>query len=358
MKSKKDVVSKTIAFIIILLGFIASLGIAGIGSFTKIKELIDSQKVEPVYIHSFFEEGKLWFYDASDNLIASYECNGVYCGFAYETIDDEGYALKYFNDGTINEIKTIDDMYAFIIDVPAPQTSENETAEQYTDNEENKYHYETKVQLFHLQSNKIVREYMAVKNYSILPNRTFIVRNMDGKWGVIQFVGQEVNDIISAQYDYIGVFSPTEDLAPTDYDKYVVLANGYWSLLDTTGKSVSTPLTEPIYGYEGETIVTKPSERVHHLYDFKGQKIYDYNFEKTNITGKGYIIAYSEGGIAIVVDNKGTVLAEAELMSGQTPTYEYDSTNKEVVVMASGSEMFRGKDKLYEEFEAPPQISN
>ena len=92
MKSKKDKVSKIIALIIIVLGFIASFGIAATGTYLKIKEFIDSQKVEEIIIHPFFDEGKLWLYDGED-LRMEYECkfDGIYCGHAYEFVDDSSY---------------------------------------------------------------------------------------------------------------------------------------------------------------------------------------------------------------------------------------------------------------------------
>ena len=42
MKSKKDKASKIIAFLLLILGFIASFGIAATGTFFRIKEFIEN----------------------------------------------------------------------------------------------------------------------------------------------------------------------------------------------------------------------------------------------------------------------------------------------------------------------------
>ncbi len=348
MKSKRDVASKTIAFVLILLGFIASIGIAGIGTYTKIKEFIDSQKPEIKTVNPFFYEGKLWFYNAEKDLISTYECkNGGTCGYAYETIDDKGYSLQYYDDGKIDVLNTVSGIFAFIIDAE-PDNTDNPDL----------YHYNTKIQVYEIRSGKIIGEYMAIKNYSMLPDNIYIARTMSGKWGIIQFVGPEINEIVPAEYDYIGVYSPTKSLAPIDYQAYAVLKNGKWSLLDVTGKTISSPIQEPVFGYEGTTIVTKVGESSYNIYNSAGEKIAPESFETINITGKGYVTAYNTGRRVIITNNEGVLVKEAELNSGQSPVYEYDASTGEIIVKANGEIVFREQEKLPGDETPIPQISN
>ena len=71
MKSKKDLGSKIFAFVLLLLGFIASVTIGVTGTVLRIKEFIESQKEEIIIIHNFSEDCKLWFYDDQQQLISN-----------------------------------------------------------------------------------------------------------------------------------------------------------------------------------------------------------------------------------------------------------------------------------------------
>ena len=366
MKSKKDKVSKILALIIFVLGFIASFGIAATGTFIRIKEFIESQKVETTYIHPFSDEGKLWLYEGEE-LKMEYECkyDGVYCGYAYEFIDDESYKLLYYNDGSVNELSTlINGRYIFIVQTQnaAKKQEEAEKAQQQTIEEnpngeteadieyfedtptEAEYYYDEKVDVLDTVDVKVVAQYSAIKNYTILPENIYIAQNLQGKWGVIEFTDSGIKDVIPAQYDFIGIFTADNTVAPVDYTAYVVLNNGQWSLIDKTGKQISSPIRDAIYGFDGETIVAKSDSETFNVYH-NGTKINkDLEYETIEFSQKGYVLAYVQGFGYAVYDNKGKIVNEGSLSYGQVAILEYNEETQEVIVTANGIEVYRGKN--------------
>ncbi len=366
MKSKKDKVSKIMALIIIVLGFIASFGIAATGTYLKIKEFIDSQKVEEIIIHPFFDEGKLWLYDGED-LRMEYECkfDGIYCGHAYEFVDDSSYKLSYFNDGVTNEITAvINNRYILVVETKnaAKKQEELAKAEEAKANQaeqgvvgeedieyyeepvmEEEHYYDEEVEVLDVDELKIVAKYAAVKNYSMLPENLYIAKNSQGKWGVIEFTESGIKDVVAAQYDFIGIFTPDSTVAPVDYTGYVVLSNGQWFIIDKTGKQISTPIREAIKGYEDSTIVASTEDNLYNIYNASGKKLNEGTFETLEFTGQGYIVAYNQGFNYALYDNAGKEVISGTLGFQANPEYQYFPETDEFIFKANGLEVFNGK---------------
>lgn len=369
MKSKKDKASKIIAFLLLILGFIASFGIAATGTFFRIKEFIESQKVETVYIHPFSDGGKLYLYNGEE-LLMEYECDydGVYCDHAFEFIDDESYSLLHYQDGTVDQLSSlINGQYIFIVQSKKAAKKQDEQAaaqaaaqqqlqedpngdtaqdiEYYEDvSTGEEYYYDETVDVLDIFDKKVVKQYAAIKNYSILPETLYMAKNLQGKWGVIEFTDTGIKDVIPAQYDFIGIFTPDNTLAPVDYTAYVVLNNGQWSLIDKIGKQITPPIKDAIYGYEGETIVARTANETYNIY-YNGNKLNkEIEYEAIEFTQKGYVLAYLQGFEYALYDNKGRVVNEGPLSFGQVATTEYNEETKEVIVTANGIEVYRGKN--------------
>ncbi len=206
------------------------------------------------------------------------------------------------------------------------------------------YYYDETVDVLDIFDKKVVKQYAAIKNYSILPETLYMAKNLQGKWGVIEFTDTGIKDVIPAQYDFIGIFTPDNTLAPVDYTAYVVLNNGQWSLIDKTGKQITPPIKDAIYGYEGETIVARTTNETYNIY-YNGNKLNkEIEYEAIEFTQKGYVLAYLQGFEYALYDNKGRVVNEGPLSFGQVATTEYNEETKEVIVTANGIEVYRGKN--------------
>ena len=300
MKSKKDQFSKTFAFILLLLAFIASVVIGVNGVKIRVHNYIESKKPKPIVLHNFYEDGKLWFYSpGTTNIQGTYQCNGkgIYCGFAFELIDDKSYSLQYYDSKTqINYTSYIAGNYAFIIDAENPP-EEGDTC----------YRNEN-VKLINITTGAVLKEYSAIKSYSNANgiDGTFIVRSLDGKWGTIKVGFNGPEDKVPLEYDFVGMFTYAATESPTVTDKFVVKKGSTWSVIDENGTAIISNVPDPIYGYEGTTAATRNTSGEYNIYDSKGTKINLITYyTSVKFSGTGYVLGQRENIQYGIYDNAG-----------------------------------------------------
>ncbi len=334
MKSKKDKFSKTFAFVLLLLAFISSVFIGAKGVILRINAYIESKKPKPIILHNFWEENKLWYYEpGTSNVMGTYDCNGknIYCGFAYELIDDKSYALQYYDSNTqITYDSYIMGNYSFIID------AENEPEEGDT-----KYRNE-KIKLLNIRGKTIEKEYGAVKSYGNTSglNSKFIVRDLNGKWGVITITTTGTEETIPFQYDFIGLFSYSTRESPTITDKYVVKKGTTWAVIDSTGKEIISNIPEPIFGYEGTTVVTRDGNNKYNIYDATGNKLNNITeYNNVTFTETGYVLGETENYRYGIYDNKGNEIRGDQLFFKDDVNFVIEE--KDTVFQLNGRELFR-----------------
>lgn len=231
------------AFIIIIVLLVISIPCSIIGIAYK---FISSNKeiTQPIKRpnQEFYQNGTLNFYDYGE-LLGQYNCKNLngYCGWAYETIDDDNYNLRYYNDESIDNIYLVSNRYAFLLDVP-------EILESYEDRE---------IILYDLIDAKEVNTYKGVKDYSVgINNDYYIVKNEEDKWGVIQLTKNGLTEVIPFEYDYIGL---QEDLSSLNSkiisNIFAVLKDNEWFLIDLNNSQLSRPVTTPIISYNKDSMI-------------------------------------------------------------------------------------------------------
>ena len=335
MKSKKDQFSKTFAFILLLLAFIASLVIGINGVKLRVQKFIEDRKPKPIILHEFWEEGKLWFYVPGTSTIqGTYQCNdkNIFCGYAYELVDDRSYALQYYNsNSSINYSAYLAGDYAFIID------AENEP-------EEGDANYRNeKIKLIKISTGQQEAEYSAVKSYgNILGfDYSYIIRNLEGKWGVVQITSSGPEIKVPFQYDFIGLFTFKLNEFPNITNKFVAKKGSEWVVVDNTGTEIIKNIPEPIYGYDGKTVVTKNDDGKYNFYDATGTKINPVS-PYTNIifTETGYIVGEYPNSRYGIYDNNGKELKVDLLHFNNPVSFVVDNDNTSILI--NYNEVFNG----------------
>lgn len=257
MSNKKGFFITTISFLIIFVFF------ALIGSYYKLTDKDKEKEEKPTVTVKVIA-----FYDANNSLLAKYSCQNKYCGFISPIIDDDNYSLTYYKDGTNEEIRPINNRYAFI----------------YDNNSDDK----NEIILYDFVDHKVINNYQAVKNYgTVIENDLFLVKDVNNNWGIISLTNEEVEQLVPLEYNYIGIVSNFDSESGTlTADRFLVLKNNKWGIIDTNNALLSAYLEEPVITYTGLYLETKVNS-FYKIYNYSGDVILpDDNYLHIAITGK------------------------------------------------------------------------
>jgi len=338
MKSKKDQFSKIFAFILLLLAFIASVFIGIKGAVIKVQAYIESKKPKPIILHQFYEDGKLWFYrPGTTEIQGTYQCNGknIYCGYAYELIDDGSYAMQYYDSHQQVQYSTyLMGNYAFIID-----------AENQPDEGDRNYRNEN-VKLLNINTGSVEKEYGAIKSYGNthgFDDSMFIARSTEGKWGIIQITATGAEEKVPFEYDFIGMFTFSIKSPPSITDQFVVKKGEKWSVINNTGTEIISNIPKPIHGYDGTTVVTLDGTNNYSIYNKDGVLLNtNMDYRSITFTGTGYILAKSNDIGYAIYDNTGKEVKSGQLFFKDEilPSTDGETTRFNV----NGKEVYSGNN--------------
>lgn len=251
----------------------------------------------------FYYKGKLYFYDY-ENLLGTYSCLNNLCDYANETIDDNEYALNYYNDNKVDQIEMINNKYAFIID-----------------SDSNSIGSSIPIKLYDIESNKVISTIKAVKNYSIgIENNLFIIKNDSNKWGVLS-----VNDVISLvipyEYDFIGLHKNTaNNTNELESDIFVVYDQNGWKLISNINVDLTSYFSNPIYDYNATYVITKNND-LYYLNNYEGTPVISYGYKDIKFMGE-YVGVLSSSNEFYIVNPTTT-----EDISSRYPVNSMDEVN-------------------------------
>ncbi len=284
MKDKKGFFIATIIFLVIL------FGMAIMGIYYK---LTSNKKEAPVVI----EKNTIVFYDGSKSILGKYICQNTYCGFADTLIDDTNYILDYYKAGELVNNKTINDRYAFIYDAES---------ENYED-----------IILYDFLEKKVLNTYKTIKNYrTLIENNIYFVKDENNFWGIVNFSDAGFMELIAPEYNYIGLVNNFDNENKTLLaDRFLILKNNKWGIIDQSNVLLSAYLEEPVISYTGLYIITKV-DNYYKIYDYSGNVIKgEDNYIHIAITGK-YIELVSENKkLTIYNPENGVVIGSTYLRS-------------------------------------------
>ena len=277
MNNKKGFLISIIIFLVIL------IAMTFIGFYLKNFKGVKEKEKVVTYVNT------ISFYSENKELLNKYSCQHSYCDFAKPIIDDANYLLDYYKDGNLEYNKIINNRYAFIYD------SENENYEE--------------IILYDLVDKKIINTYKAIKNYNILiESDIYFVEDLNNNWGVVSFENGEFKELIAPEYSYIGLVNNLDiETNKLIADRFLVLKNNKWAIIDQNNILLSSYLEEPVLTYTGLYIETL-FNNYYKIYNYNGDTILgDENYVHISITGK-YIELVSENKKLTIYDPENDII--------------------------------------------------
>lgn len=261
--------------------------------------------------HDFHYDNKLWFYDADDNLIGTYECVTSNCDYATSYINDGEYSIDSYvpsegEDGLLMD-SVINNQFVFLTDF------ESADYEAFLYDIKNGVSYKTVT-------------YTSVKDYGVgIAGNLFIVENSNHKYGVLQ-IGEMAQLVVPFEYDFIGLVNATDENGQILGDYFVAQQSGSWFILGSGGAVVSTASTEGIVTYNGTYIITKDTTDHYHLVNYQNERVLTDDFRALSFTDR-YLNCVTVNGDFYVYD----LVSNAPISSSYTllPTDIYRSLMNE-----------------------------
>lgn len=198
--------------------------------------------VDPNPGHEFLHDGILYFYDRNDNLVGTYQCkaNYVYCGLAYETIDDQDYNFRSYSDNKMDFVNPESNKYAFIVD----SQTEYEKPE------------DSNVILYNIEKGKVVKEFNAVKNYTIgLEGNIVFVKELNSGWRIMVLRGNEPTYLTDYTYEYVSVNDEVRSDGKLDSSNMVTYDGTSWQLINDNGIERTLKTSKEIIDYHINYII-------------------------------------------------------------------------------------------------------
>lgn len=263
-------------FITIIVLLVIFLPPAVYGTYINITENKDSNTNGEFYV-----DGKLHFYDENGSLLSIYKCGTNECGYPTTIIDDDKYSINYYKDGQDSLIKYQNKLFALIKDG-------------------NNNH------IYSMTLDKPLISYDSLKNYNTTLKNNLLIVSQNNKWGVISL--DTMQRIIDLKYDFIGLKNDIKDNV-LNTDKFIVLENDSWFLIDSSGNEISAKLKQEISDYNNSFIITKDNK----IYDYHGVSYLENIVTKNNYIVEDYLIVITDSNIMYVYKdninkNIGTLL--------------------------------------------------
>src|SRR5574344_133902 len=312
-KNKKSI----LILIIILMIIIIPCAIWGTYSHvTKSSKPVDNNVSK-----EFHYNGKLYFYNLN-NLVGTYTCTGSVCDYAYETIDDDKYALNYHQVSDATQIKLVNDKYAFIVDTDnatVPYTGSNIT-------------------LYDITSNRSVGTFKSVKNYSVgLENNQLMLQNADGLWGVIA-LNDTPSLIIPYSYNYIGVHDIIANNETTlETDMYAVNDTSGWKLINKANADLTSYFKYPIYDYNSKYVILK-NNNYYFLYNYQNAPVISFGYNDIKFMGE-YVGVLNTNNQFYVINPSTTADVSKRYSVNSMDDVKYDITSSGLTISINDTVM-------------------
>ena len=328
---EQEKTNKKIALVILMTLCVLFVVMGLVGGVVKFIRFVNDmnpqeQVTETTPQEEFYKDGKLLFRNGGD-VIAEYQCETSKCGWAFATIDDAQYELKTPEYDGVYELRNIvNDRYAIIYDDASEETSN--------------------IIIYNIQDNKKELELSGIKNYKTDTGNLYIAKNKSGKWGIISLGGEKIEEIVSYQFDYIGIVLQ-DGQRFTEQLLYAAKKNDIWSIISTSKSSgsISGDFANPIVAYNHKLVVTKASQdsNLYNVYTLHGDKaLLEKEVNNYLLPGYNLLVTYvNEGsGKKLTVYDAGNaeVLASKDLTSIQNVTYE--TKDKKIVINVDDNNMF------------------
>ncbi len=222
-----------------------------------------------------YENGVLTILDDNEKTIGTYACENKdenKCYVAYTNNDEDTFnvAKNVYEDGSVVKVRSqaIANRYIFIYD--------NETKES------------NKIKLYDMLNNKVMEEYLGVKQYDVETKNIAVLKNTNNKYGIVKFDETSATNMIDFVYDYIGIMKKSKD-------NLIIVKNdkGYY-LADYTNNLKTKVFNGEIIDYNDNYVVIKTANSKYTVFNYTGEEFNkDYD----------YITLINDDLLAVVKDN-------------------------------------------------------
>lgn len=235
------------------------------------------EKAPEITDNFYYKDGKLYFLDASEKEIGTYECENKDSKLCYVVNNDyrDNFDVPKLEDEDkeeiVNRMSIYEDNYVFVVD---------------TSEEKNK---DTK--LYSIKDNEVKGTYSDVKAYD---DNYVIVANADKKYGLIE-INDGIKEVINNNYEYLGLIDGEDNLIAKNKKGYVVI--------DKKNKELSSVFDSKyeIKSYNNNFVVAKV-----------GSEYLAFNY-KNELIASGYkYITVADNYVVAVNDDKKVYIYDAE----------------------------------------------
>ena len=331
---EQEKTNKKIALVILMTLCVLFVVMGLVGGVVKFIRFVNDmnpqeQVTETTPQEEFYKDGKLLFRNGGD-VIAEYQCETSKCGWAFATIDDAQYELKTPEyDGVYELRNVVNDRYAIIYDDDSEDPSN--------------------IIIYNVQENKKELELSGIKNYNTDTDNLYIAKSKSGKWGIISLAGEKIEEIVSYQFDYIGIVLQDGQTFASQL-LYAAKNNETWSIISTRKSkgSISGDFSNPIVAYNHKMVVTKASKdsSLYNVYTLHGgNEPIEKNITNYLLPGYNLLVTYntegSEKRIRVYDAGNAELLKSKDLTSIQNVTY--DNKDSKVIINADGNSVYEGE---------------
>lgn len=236
------VINNRYTFITIIILLAISVILLGTSVVLKIANYGYVPYVDPNPDHELLHNDELYFYGKDDKLIGTYKCkaNYVYCGLAYETIDDQEYSFRSYSDNKTDFVNVEHNRYVFIVD---SQTKYEKPED-------------SNVILYDLKSQKAIKEFSAVKDYTIgLNGNVVFVKELNSGWRIMVLNGSEPSYLTDYTYEYVSVRDEILSNGKLDSSNIVTYDGNSWQLINDIGSERTNKTSKEIVDYNINYII-------------------------------------------------------------------------------------------------------
>ena len=222
-----------------------------------------------------YSDGILTIYNEKEEVLGTYNCDNKdenKCYVAYVNNDEDTFDVikNVYEDGSTVKVRSqaIANRYIFIYD--------NESSES------------TKIKLYDMLNNKVMDEYLGVKQYDVETKNIAVLKNTDNKYGIVKFDESSATNMIDFVYDYIGI-------KDKEKDNLIIVKNdkGYY-LADYTNNLKTKVFNGEIIDYNDNYVIIKTANSKYTVFNYTGEEFNkDYD----------YITLINDDLLAVVKDN-------------------------------------------------------
>jgi hypothetical protein len=306
-KNKKSVL------VLIIILMIIVLPCAGWGTY---KHFVSGTKASDNNVNKSFKyNNKLYFYNNS-NLIGTYACTKSNCNYASETIDDSNYDLNYYNDNNIDQVKMINNKYAFLIDSDSADNNQ--------------------IILYDIINNRISGTFSSVKDYTIgIENNYYIIKNTDGLWGVVS-LNDTPSLIVPYSYNYIGLHNIiANNSTKLEADIFAVKDTTGWKLISNKNVDLTKYFSYPIYDYSAKYVALK-NNNLYYLYDYSNNLVISFGYKDLKFIGE-YVGVVNSSNQFYLLNPNTTADASKRYNVNSIKDVTYNITNSGIQLSINGT---------------------